>query len=328
MDNCKDSKIVKTVHLKKAKDIFHALSPVGEYFGDGSPDSWIFRGVANSSYELIPSVLRKNFPARINLCNLTDSLKDTRRHVKEEINLINEFYILANRRGLPLPENSARLQVLLEYLLHNCTLIPDWPHWPHRDLLTLCGLAQHYSLPTRLLDWTYSPLIAAYFAASRAMIHAEEAAVSSENSGSFAKTMAVWAFNKEHDVQMRLRHRHQLDKHDGPPLPYNILTLPYEANPNIYSQQGVFSLVPHSMDAVTVDRRPLDEVILEYIEKTLPELPDRFWNDHPVFICLTLPWCQCNDLLKLLAKSGVNKSVVFRTYEAVAETVMEQIVRK
>lgn len=85
-----------------------------------------FRGVINKDFDLIPSVGR--LPA----------LKSIDLELEREKFLLREFKMKSTMKTLAEPKN-------------------DW-EW--------LSLAQHYGLPTRLLDWSTNPLVALYFATS------------------------------------------------------------------------------------------------------------------------------------------------------------------
>lgn len=91
-------------------------------------DKWIFRGVSNRDYGLVPTVGR-----------VRQGLD------KEEISRGEEKALLRSFRDKVRPHVEITIENDLEWL----------------------ALGQHHGLPTRLLDWTRSALVAAYFAANK-----------------------------------------------------------------------------------------------------------------------------------------------------------------
>lgn len=103
------------------------LAALGEKY---MTSNWIFRGVADATYRLIPRIGR------------SDVSKDSK--TSDDLGYSSDFEDLS-------------LQRFKREALPHITFQPgselDW-----------LAVAQHHGFPTRLLDWTESPLIGAYFA--------------------------------------------------------------------------------------------------------------------------------------------------------------------
>ena len=120
--------------------------------GDFIFGKYVFRGQGNASWDLVTSFDRTY-----------GSLSNSDRR-KAEKELIDAFCTNSDRH------------VKSHYKFSGMTMFEKM------------SLAQHYGVPTRLLDWSYSPFISAYFAYAYS------------NDYSKANSIAIWGLDKGHDI--------------------------------------------------------------------------------------------------------------------------------
>ncbi|MDE2774945.1 MAG: FRG domain-containing protein [Chloroflexota bacterium] len=292
------------------------LTQLDELHDRWARSTWIFRGQNDASRALYPKAMRKDgLIARLvkeRLDKYTDRTLVTNDaakqcclqmdddefrervwhalHVSIEKKVVGAFTELADQSRLDVPTDTLGkvggsrwpLERLVSHYVNKACLY-EIEHYPRSIIY---ALAQHHGIPTRLMDWTFRSMVAAFFAAYEFNLSR------CSSNGKVPTHMAVWAVrwpDLGRSGLLRLTHQRNLIG-------------------NLQAQEGLFLYNP-----LADKDRPSRHSWLNF-----DHLLETIVQFEAVYK-ITLPFSQRHEVLELLARLGYRRPYLMPTFDNVAD---------
>ena len=278
---------IEEIHTESVDEFWDILSPIGSFL-DRMRDP-IFRGQGDANWSLTPSVLRKEINSKYMDVRKIQTAID--QIISFEYMLLLDFLHYSDEMGFMIPNDSPEFRKHMKFSEITSRYGTDGVGWPSKEYFSFIALAQHHGIPTRLLDWTKSPFVAAYFSATQVL-----------NLEKISEKLAVWVIDSE-----------DLNHLEGQ-LEY--VKLPGSTSNNLAAQKGVF-LIHRQQNGMGINSSFLADDLKDSVNKLFEE------SKKCTAFKVTLPSVLAGDLLFRCVKFGVSAATLFPGFDGAARGALE-----